>query len=125
MQVFNLNCSSLDFVGQILSRASSEDYLEDSESSPAHPSWSRAVGRCTKLIHLNIYCTTDTVLAKENDTLRLGLVPPSRRERKVFISHSELNYLTQIEEGIMTNITIQNQGLMYSSIHYSHDQNSH
>ena len=47
-------------LGRLLRRASSEDYLEESDDTIAHPSWSRAVGmylvvpRCTLIVsHIN------------------------------------------------------------------------
>ena len=39
--------------------------------------------------------------AKENDTLRFGLVASSTKESKVFISHSDLHHLIQIDGGTL------------------------
>ena len=41
--------------------------------------------------------------AKENDTLRLGLMSLSAREKEVFIPHSDLHCLIQIQGGNKTN----------------------
>ena len=87
-------------LGRLLRRASSDDYLEDSNEKNAHPSWSRAVGMCSSMcVLLALY--NIIITAKENDTLRFGLVAPSTKESKVFISHSDLHHLTQIDGGTL------------------------